>query len=137
MMSNNIQQQNKNNITNKKGKVNNNMFKNTGEYVLANTINSLVTAMCFPNADLNKPRLVKLVNAEPLTIAFWSDGTETRATCLPDDKYSAKKGLLVCRMKKKHGSWTAYEDLKNKRKVLNLIELSLAQVINIPKEDKK
>lgn len=113
------------------------MFKNIEEYMIANVMNGLALTMGFSNVDQSKPRLVKLVNAEPLTIAFWSDGTETRATCLPDDKYSMEKGLFVCRMKKKHGSWTAYEILKNRRKVLNLVELSLAHIINVPKDNKK
>ena len=50
-----------------------------------------------------KPRLVKLVYNNPYTIAFWSDNTQTKATCLPEDTYSKRRGLFVCRMKKNMG----------------------------------
>lgn len=63
-----------------------------------------------------KPRLVKLVYNNPYTIAFWSDNTQTKATCLPEDTYSKRRGLFVCRMKKKYGSWTAYQQAKEIRK---------------------
>ena len=91
-----------------------------------------------------KPKLVKLVNNNPYTIAFWSDNTQTRATCLPEDNYSPQKGLFICRMKKKYGSWTAYQEAKkNKqadkevrkllRKIARKIELENALVINVNK----
>ena len=91
-----------------------------------------------------KPTLVKLVNNNPYTIAFWSDNTQTRATCLPEDNYSPQKGLFICRMKKKYGSWTAYQEAKkNKqadkevrkllRKIARKIELENALVINVNK----
>jgi Txe/YoeB family toxin of Txe-Axe toxin-antitoxin module len=91
-----------------------------------------------------KPKLVKLVNNNPYTIAFWSDNTQTRATCLPEDIYSPQKGLFICRMKKKYGSWTAYQEAKkNKqadkevrkllRKIARKIELENALVINVNK----
>lgn len=89
-----------------------------------------------------KPTLVKLVNSAPYTIAFWSDNTQTRATCLPEDIYLPARGLFICRMKKKYGSWTVYELVKQEkqedkmmrkllRKVARKIELDNALVINI------
>lgn len=89
-----------------------------------------------------KPRLVKLVYNNPYTIAFWSDNTQTKATCLPEDTYSKRRGLFVCRMKKKYGSWTAYQQAKEirkqnrqmrslLRKIGREVELSNATILDI------
>ena len=89
-----------------------------------------------------KPRLVKLVYNNPYIIAFWSDNTQTKATCLPEDTYSKRRGLFVCRMKKKYGSWTAYQQAKEirkqnrqmrslLRKIGREVELSNATILDI------
>ena len=63
-----------------------------------------------------KPTLTKIVYNNPHTVVFWSDNTQTKAVCLPEDRYSAKRGLFVCRMKKKYGSWSKYQEAKQNKK---------------------
>ena len=114
--------------------------KNSNSYDLMTQF--FYTLVPEPEAEFVKPTLVKLVYNNPHTIAFWSDGTQTKATCLPEDNYSARRGLFICRMKKKYGSWTAYQEAKRTkkedkemrallRKIGRAIELNNAIILNI------
>lgn len=48
--------------------------------------------------------LTQVEYREPVTIAFWSDGTKTKARCSAEDTYSKEAGLMVCLLKKTMGN---------------------------------
>lgn len=52
----------------------------------------------------------KVLYNEPVTVVFWSDGTKTVSKVHAEDKYNPEVGLILCILKKIHGS-TGVRDL--------------------------
>ncbi len=46
------------------------------------------------------PKIERTIFSGPATIVFWDDGAKTVAKCSPEDKFSKKKGIKVCVMKR-------------------------------------
>ena len=77
-------------------------------------INDFTTkSTIFSGAILNVLKINKVIYNNPATIVFWSDGTKTVSKCSLGDVYDAEKGLLLCCMKKLHGTETIRNTLMN------------------------
>ena len=46
----------------------------------------------------------KVLYKNPVTVVFWSDGTKTVAKTHGGDSYNPESGLIICVLKKLHGS---------------------------------
>lgn len=60
--------------------------------------------------DLISVYIDKVLYNDPVTVVFWSDGTKTVSKVHADDKYNPEVGLILCILKKIHGS-TGVRDL--------------------------
>lgn len=50
------------------------------------------------------PKIEMAIFDGPATIVFWDDGVKTVAKCHPRDKYSKKKGIKACILKRMFGN---------------------------------
>ena len=55
----------------------------------------------------------RIINKDPATIVFWSDGTKTITKCSKEDEYDAEKGVLISVMKKIFGTDAVINLLKD------------------------
>ena len=55
----------------------------------------------------------KVLYKNPVTVVFWSDGTKTVAKTHGGDSYNPESGLVICVLKKLHGSSNVRNLLKS------------------------
>ena len=60
---------------------------------------------------MNDYYIDKVIYNNPATIVFWSDGTKTVSKVHADDTYSPEVGLVLCVLKKLHGSTNVHDML--------------------------
>lgn len=58
------------------------------------------------------PQLKKVVYEQPLTTAYWTDGTKTVSKCAKEDVFSKECGLAYCYMKKIFGDEKAKDIIR-------------------------
>lgn len=84
--------------------------KNDNEWFQVWTENKVLKG--YLNTKVTLPQLKKVVYEQPLTTAYWTDGTKTVSKCAKEDVFSKECGLAYCYMKKIFGDEKAKDIIR-------------------------